>query len=294
MSGHRVGNIFRLICSLALLWSSSASCAPLQVLTSIRPLALLVADLGGSAVQVQVLLPSNSDPHDFALRISDLQRLQSAAMVIWLGPEFERFLAKPMATKTAEQQLMLSALPNLHWPTSLPNTEAEHSGRDMHLWLNPTNAALLAQAISARLQSALPDQKAQLAERLQQLLLRLDASDAAIQAALGPLKIRPFGVYHDGYGHWVEHFGLRQTLSLSAMPAQHLSAKQLASARQQLAGAGCLITDVTEGNRQALAGLFPVPVLEADPLGQSRDYADFPALLDALQAVFVRCLQPRP
>jgi len=259
----------------------TALAAPLKLVSSIQPLALIAQDIGGDAVSVTVLLPNTGDPHDLALRPSDRQRLNQAELIVWLGAGFEQFLAKPLASLPPQQQLSLEQLPHLHWP---------QAQTDLHLWLNPLNAAAIAQALSQRLSQALPDKAPYFASRLQAWQNTLNTTDAQLRQSFAPLQQQAFGVYHNGYGHWVAHYGLQQTLSLADQPGHRLSAKQVAQAQQALKGAKCLITDTNENNAKTLNQMFNLPVQVADPLAQAQDYASFSAYLMALGGVFVKCL----
>lgn len=256
---------------------------PFKVVSSIAPLNMLVAALIGPEVEARTLLNGNADPHEFSLRLSDRTLLAKADLVIWLGPNFERFLLKALPPEQA--QLELDQTPGLSWP-------AQRQGQDLHLWLNPANAKLMASAIASRLSERLPGSKAQIQQRLEAFNLRIDTVSAQIHSRLQGVQKVPFGVDHDGYGHWVRYFGLNQVAALSALPGQHLGAKHLAQVQQQLIGARCVVTDFAEGNPQKLQALLQLPVFVADPLAQARSYSDYGAFLLAMADVFSACLAP--
>lgn len=85
--------------------------AQAAVVTSVRPLGFIAAAIADGVTPTDVLLPDGASPHDYALRPSDVQRLQSAELVIWVGPEMEAFLTKPLASHAASQQIALTSLP---------------------------------------------------------------------------------------------------------------------------------------------------------------------------------------
>ena len=257
--------------------------APLTVVSSIAPVNLLVKSLIGPEVRAHTLLNASADPHEFSLRVSDRKLLAEADLVIWVGPGLERFLVK--ALPEASRQLELGLVPGLVWPAT--------QAADMHLWLNPANAKRLAGAIAARLAERLPASAAVIQQRLTVLTERIDTVAAQIKTRLGPVQSAPFGVAHDGYGHWVSYFGLNQVAALSALPEQHLGAKHLASVQHKLKGARCVIADFSEGNQQKLQALLSLPVLVADPLAQARPYSDYGDFLLALADVFSACLSPK-
>ncbi len=85
--------------------------AQAAVVTSVRPLGFIAAAIADGVTPTEVLLPDGESPHDYALSPSDVQRLQSAELVIWVGPEMEAFLTKPLASHSAAPQISLAGLP---------------------------------------------------------------------------------------------------------------------------------------------------------------------------------------
>ncbi|HEY6528265.1 MAG TPA: zinc ABC transporter substrate-binding protein [Cellvibrionaceae bacterium] len=253
---------------------------PFQVVSSIAPVNLLVTALAGPEVQARTLLNASADPHEVSLRLSDRKLLDKADLVIWLGPNLERFLIKALPES---RTLEIGELPGLVWP-------AGREGKDMHLWLNPANAKIIARAIAAHLSARLPTSAPLIQQRLDALIVRIDDVSARIKTRLAPVHTVPFGVGHDGYGHWVNYLGLNQVAALSVLPEQHLGAKHLMDVQQKLVGARCVVTDFSEGNQQKLHELLQLPVFVADPLAQSRSYADYGEFLLALADVFSSCL----
>ncbi|MCW2479140.1 zinc ABC transporter substrate-binding protein ZnuA [Candidatus Symbiopectobacterium sp. NZEC135] len=108
----------------ALLFAGAAAeSAQAAVVTSVRPLGFIAAAIADGITPTEVLLPDGASPHDYALRPSDVQRLQSADLVIWVGPEMEAFLTKPLASHAASPQIALASLPAIQ---SALIKESEH------------------------------------------------------------------------------------------------------------------------------------------------------------------------
>ena len=122
----RLRQAVTLLLAMALILPAQAEPKPaaLSLVASIRPLALLAQELlqGSERVRVQTLLPAAVSPHAYALRVSDMRRLQAADLVVWVGPELERFLAKPLS-RSGKAQLRLTALSGLHWPETPENSD---------------------------------------------------------------------------------------------------------------------------------------------------------------------------
>ncbi|QTF08153.1 zinc ABC transporter substrate-binding protein ZnuA [Brenneria izadpanahii] len=90
---------------------ASINAASAEVVTSIRPLGFIASAITEGITPTEVLLPNGASPHDYALRPSDVQRLQSAELIIWVGPEMEAFLTKPLSQIAPAKQITLAELP---------------------------------------------------------------------------------------------------------------------------------------------------------------------------------------
>lgn len=123
-----------LTASTLMMAAGAAPIASADVVTSIRPLAFIAAAITDGVTPTEVLLPDGASPHDYALRPSDVQRLQSSELVIWVGPEMETFLQKPLSQIPPNRQITLSALPAIQAAmikASHHHSESDHDG-DSH------------------------------------------------------------------------------------------------------------------------------------------------------------------
>ena len=90
----------RLFLAAWLLWFQAGALAePLSVLSSIKPLQLLVSAVGGEQVNSQLLLPPTFSPHDARLKPSQWQSLHQADLIVWVGPQMESFLASALSDR---------------------------------------------------------------------------------------------------------------------------------------------------------------------------------------------------
>ncbi len=68
-----------------------------NVVASIKPVGFIASAIADGVTPVEVLLPDGASEHDYALRPSDVKRLQNADLVVWVGPEMEAFMTKSAA-----------------------------------------------------------------------------------------------------------------------------------------------------------------------------------------------------
>lgn len=66
------------------------------IVTSIKPVSMVVTAIAGDHAKIEQIVSSTASPHDFALRPSDLRKIDQADTVVWVGEALERFLEKPL------------------------------------------------------------------------------------------------------------------------------------------------------------------------------------------------------
>jgi zinc transport system substrate-binding protein len=75
--------------------------AEVNVVASIKPVHSLVAAVMEGVGEPGLIVDGAGSPHNYALRPSQAQMLESADVVFWIGHELEAFLEKPLETIAA-------------------------------------------------------------------------------------------------------------------------------------------------------------------------------------------------
>ena len=202
------------------------------LLATIKPLTLIARDVAGDLADVRQLLPDGASPHEYALRVSDRRMLDTADIVLWVGPVLEPYLNSAVAGMTPGRVLTAAALPGIAWPAGANDSDkagGADQARDEHLWLDPRNARIIARALVQALAARSPGTEAALTERLRRFEAELDVAEAAIQARLAPLRGTPFASDHDGFGHFAHRFGLRSAGYLRDVSGHAAGARSVAA-----------------------------------------------------------------
>ena len=260
---------------LAVSHSTSLCAEPAVVISSIRPLGLMVEALAGERVESRVLTSSSASPHEFVLRPSEREAIASARLVIWMGLALERPLAALLQRGETPSLALL-----------------EPGQTDPHVWLDPRRAGAMARRMSAALVERGLVAPEDAARRLAVFEDALRTREATTAAALAPLANAPFLALHDGYRPFVARYGLRQVAALPGDHERQPGARSLlalrAAARET--GARCLLHE--RGDNRALAGNLVrdlgLTAVEVDPL--ARDAQDFDAFLARFASDVQRCL----
>lgn len=281
---------------LVLSYTPLALTAPLLV-SSIRPLHLIAQELAGDHAQSQLLLPASVSPHLYQLKPSDRLLLQQADRVLWIGPELERFLVKPLALLSSSQPIALLHTPGIkmiggHQQDEHGHEGHDHQGIDPHIWLNVDNVRVIARRISTELTAIDPTHGDQYAENLSRFFDKLELVDQQAASRLLPLKHQGYVLLHDGYSHFEERYGLRRLAAFSLSPDRKPGARHLLVVRQLL-DHGSVVCVFREPQYQpavlaSIIGDRPIKQGLVDPLAsQAADYADF---YRRFSQAFERCL----
>ncbi|WP_020208659.1 zinc ABC transporter substrate-binding protein [Gilvimarinus chinensis] len=278
--------------------SAAVRAEPLEVLASIKPLALIASELVAPDDRVSALLPPGVSPHAYAMRVSDRRALDQADVIVWVGPELESFLQKMLQSKSG-QSLAAAEVTGVVWPE--PRDEAHHHDhghdhkheRDMHLWLNPVNAAAIAEALASRLAHLRPAKADFYRQRLVELATNLSELDHSLATQLQPVQDRGFAVYHDGYGHFVSRYQLTQVDFVTQTPEQSPGARHLYHLQEHLQQAATCLFVEPYADSQALSNMaqqLGLAVSTLDPLASAEHLDSYSALMQEMGNTFSACL----
>nr|WP_178131788.1 zinc ABC transporter substrate-binding protein [Pseudomonas sp. C2B4] len=256
--------------------------AEVKVLTSIKPLQLIATAVQDGVAIPEVLLPPGASPHNYALRPSDVRKVQSVDLLYWIGPDMEGFLPRVlngrMLPSVAVQDLPGLKLRHFAEDNHSHAEEADehdHDHRpgslDAHLWLSPVNARVIATKMAADLSAADPANAARYASNLKAFDERLDALDLRLKKRLAGVEGKPYFVFHEAFDYFEDAYGLKHagvfSVAAEVQPgAQHVAAMR---ARLQEVGKTCVFSEPPLRPRLAetlVAGL-PVKLAELDALG---------------------------
>ncbi|MCP4790519.1 MAG: zinc ABC transporter solute-binding protein [Gammaproteobacteria bacterium] len=236
---------------------------PLQVLSSIKPLALMQTDLGLS--WQEPLLPDGITPHDYSLRASHIKRLLQADLVIWMGPELEPYLAKVMSRKPAHQQLII--MPPQGQELELANDGDEHHHHhhhDLHPWTSPEYVRLAMASIVARVSAIETELASGLAQRWRQLEPQLVAQEARWQDYFASHKVG-YITYHDALQPYQERMAIDSLGSIADAAGSQGGAKNMQALTKLIMAnrVGCILVDA-EANRALVKKLSNKRVAEVE------------------------------
>lgn len=212
----------------------AGSTGALAVVAAFAPLEELAREVGGDAVVVTGLVPPGQGAHDVELTASQLERVEAADVVLYLGSGFQP--AVEQAVEAADGALVVDLLdsvtvlpvtPTLEGLDAETDGEVLADGTDPHVWLDPGNMILMAEAVADALTSVAPDRAAAFAagaERYSDLLATLDRE---FSEGLSACESSVIVTSHRAFEYLARRYGLRQIPIAGISPSEEPSAKTL-------------------------------------------------------------------
>jgi len=267
--------------------------AVISAFCSIAPQEFFVERVGGDLVSVKVLVGPGQSPHMFEPTPRQMTDLAESDVYFAIGLPFEdRLLGRVEELGSGIRVVDTSAgIPRRHVEDAHHHDEEDASGEgaasagsahdgehgglpDPHTWMNPRFASMQARNICAALKELVPEHVEELDANLSLLLHDLDALDAELTAALGPLAGESIYVFHPAFGYFTDTYGLRQVpIELGGMEP---SARELAGLIDHAISEGVRVIFVqpqfSTRSARAIAEEIGGAVVPIDPL--SADYMD--------------------
>jgi zinc transport system substrate-binding protein len=291
------------LASLLLAGFSFNANASTRVVTSIKPLELLVLAVADEKVEITNLVPSGSSPHTYSMKPSQRRALENADRVFWVGPQLESFLTRLLEGEELHRRTVALGPEEAddeepdHEEAGHHGHDHDHGSTDPHVWLDPALALDMATRIKQSL-AELPDaDPAQLDKRFEEFREKLAVAESDIREKLQPLEGISLFTYHDAFSRYAEHYGLEVEGVLTLNPEVSPGARHMAEVREQLRNANnpCLLTE-PQFQREWWRGItsgMDITLAEWDPLAgditpSANGYIDFQhKIADSV----LRCLQ---
>lgn len=187
---------------------------PVQVTTSIAPLAYLAQRIGGERAEVDFLIPTGASPATYAPRPRQLIKLGQADLYLGVGHPgflFERLHILPMLNNDHSILAEFLTPPATDSHNQLHHdSEHSHGAGDPHLWLSIPTVLGFLPGVSQAMATIDPANAAVYAANLEQLTDEIKTVHQEIANRLNPVQGRDFMVYHPVWGYLAEDFGLNQ------------------------------------------------------------------------------------
>lgn len=212
---------------------------PLQVVTTVAPLANIMTNVGGTRIKNTQLIPDGVDSHTFAPKPSDAAALSQADLIVVNGMHLEG-LTEKMAQSVMKPGATLFRLgDNTITPDqwifdfSFPRDKGDPNP---HLWMNVQYAMKYADLMRQQLDLKDPANAPYYDQNFQVYNAKLKALDDGIYAAvqtIPPLNRRLL-TYHDSWAYFARRYGMTVIGAIQASDFGEPSPKDVAALIDQI------------------------------------------------------------
>jgi zinc transport system substrate-binding protein len=226
-----------------------------SVVAGFYPLAWAAGRIAGPGADVVNLTPAGAEPHDLELTPSDVEAIDRAQLVLYLGNGFQPAVEKAVEARSGR------SLDLLDGQQLDPGAGEEQGELDPHVWLDPVRFARVVVAIGGALH------REPAAEAVAGRLRRLDME---YRQGLSDCERDELVTSHAAFGYLAKRYGLRQIALAGLSPEAEPSPKDLEALVDEVraSGATTVFTEPLVSSRIAdtVAREAGVGVAELDPI----------------------------
>lgn len=263
-----------LLASLLLPGGKALADSEIHVVTSLKPVELMVRAVATPEVRITTLVPGGASPHTYQMRPSERQALADAHVIFWIGPGMETFLERILSGPDFADRAVALAPEGLltgegdgdqhakgeheeharedHGHDKHDHDEHgheekhrdehhhddhhghDHGGTDPHLWLDPALALTMAAQIRDALAAQTDLDRTELDANLARFREDMATKEAQIRKQLEPARDISIFTYHDAFSRFAGHYGLNIAGVLTPSPERNPGARHLARVQEQL------------------------------------------------------------
>ena len=196
-----------------------------QVVASFFPIADAAQAVGGDLVDVSSLTPAGTEPHDLELTTRQVDRLQDAALVLYLDQGFQPAVEEIAEDRDGPSVDLLAGLPLV--AEAGEQDDDEDGALDPHFWLDPTLMSVAVDEIEQALVEVAPEHAATFAANADEYRARLAELDAEFQSALAKCERRVFVTSHAAFSYLARRYDLEQLPIAGLSPESEPSPQRL-------------------------------------------------------------------
>lgn len=229
-------------CGGAVSASATAPHNTYYVITTTSIFADLAKMALGDAAHIESIIPAGADVHTFEPSPSDVEKIQSADLIIANGLGLDSWiqsLIEAAGKSEADTLLLGEGLDQESGWVYLSNAE-KLGALDPHIWLDPKGAALYVQRIADRVSNDAPNLAQRIAVSSAGGIREIDAidQDLAVKfAAIDPGQ-RKIVTMHDAFGYFARAYEIEIVGVAVASPGQDPSAKEIRALIDAIRAAG--------------------------------------------------------
>jgi len=203
----------------------------ITVVANFYPMAEIASRVGADRVKVTNLTPVGTEPHDIELTSRQVDQLQDADLVVYLGKGFQPAVAKIASRRGKGRVDILDGV-------QLDKGADERGALDPHFWLDPVLMAKAVDEVTAALVGISPSGADAFQKNAQRYKDDLSALDADFKRGLADCDRKEIVTSHAAFFYLARRYGLRQLPIAGLSPEAEPDADRLATLAGEIKGKG--------------------------------------------------------
>ncbi|MGC8862487.1 MAG: metal ABC transporter substrate-binding protein [Armatimonadota bacterium] len=244
------------------------------VVAGIAPMACFAKQVGGSLVEVKLMVPPGASPHTYQPEPDQMRTLSRASVLVLNGVGIEFWAEK--AVDAANNPRLVVAETARGLPIIASTRDKLHPGGNPHVWLDPLYAVHQVEAIRDAFARADPANSRAYEHNARRFMRALRRLDADIRAEVKTWRSKSFISFHPAWAYFARRYGLVEADVIEKTPGKEPSPSEIRhlvdTARRIRAKA--VFADMQFSTRAAevVAEEIGAKVILLDPLGRPPDY----------------------
>ncbi len=198
MGGGKLGNAPTL--------NASNSTKP-TIVVSFNPIYYLVKPVVGNSVNIQQIIASGVEPHDYEPTPRDVYNLSLGKVFFYDGPSLENW-AVSLAQSTNDNILLVPLIASIN--ASQIKNDTAITAADPHFWLDPALMPSVVEQIKDTMMRTDPPRAANYAANAEAFIVQLDALNAAYASGLAHCQSRTIVDSHAFLGYLAASYNLTE------------------------------------------------------------------------------------
>lgn len=182
-----------------------------MITVSIPPFKYFINAIGGEDFNVNVMVPSGSNPHIYEPVPDQIVNLRKSVAYVsdgYLGFEMT-WLDRFYETNKGMKKLSLGQ--NIDLIKPVEHTDSEHiEGADPHFWVSPKCALVMASSIKSLLVEINPEKREIYEINYTNLIKTINSLDSKAIELFAGYRDRPFMIFHPTLGYLARDYGLKE------------------------------------------------------------------------------------
>lgn len=228
----------------------------LHIVTTFYPMYEFTKNIAKDKAQVDLLIPSNIEPHDWEPSPKDMEKIQKSDILIFNSSNMETWISavqdslgkdQPLFIEASNEITLMEGVAHDHdydEEADLHNEEMEHHNEeaehhdeenahlDPHVWLSPVLAQKEVQNITAALVKLDPKNKDVYENNSHEYIQKLKELDELYRKTLHNVASKEIITQHAAFGYLAREYGLIQVPISGLSPSEEPSPAKLAELKK--------------------------------------------------------------